>query len=207
MMRARLAVGLVSVLALGAGIAALGGCAGGGGLGGLVGGGLAMESTVADARLGLGLPTRVYRPSDAGLADFYLTDLPEATLRAGGDLSQASGTVVHVHLFVEPEAGRTPLASTATSATVRVLVLANGQAGIYAGGGFARGDREDVGDARLSVGLRGTTMRLQRATPGFSDLLGPSVMGGVIDARRDEAASAALAEVFRVVGERLTAER
>jgi hypothetical protein len=155
-----------------------------------------VRSQVSGNRLVAELSTRVFVPSEAGVADIYLTDLPEELLRGGGDLSGVSGTVVHLHSFALPEAGKTPIASTATTAAVRVLVLAEGRAGLYAGGGFFRPDREKATGKRFGGTLRGATLYLSHATPGFNDLLGPSSLSGGFVASNDPELVASLQRVL-----------
>ncbi|MFY7896021.1 MAG: hypothetical protein ACOVP8_07300, partial [Phycisphaerales bacterium] len=79
-----------------------------------------LQSAVTGDRLPLTLPTQVFVQDKAGIADIYLTDLPVGEL-AGKDLSQLSGTIIHVHVFTIPSAGDTPIATTATTSTVRVV--------------------------------------------------------------------------------------
>ncbi len=133
------------------------------------------------------LHTRVYVPATAGVADFYLTDLPKEVLAAGGDLAHAGGTIVHIHLFTEPKAGDTPIAVEATTAIVRVYVLSNGQAGMYGGGGFFSPSGKVKGP-RYGGSTRDATLHLTEATPGFEDVLGPSDFSGSFNATLDEAA-------------------
>lgn len=168
---------------------------------------LGLASQVAPPRLPLNLPTRVFVPSDSGVADVYLTDLPRDLLASGGDLSGASGTIVHLHVFTIPSAGDTPIATTATSASARVLVLAKGQAGLYAGGGFfTTGDDEsDVkGKASTFTGsVRGATLYLTHATPGFDDALGPSTLSGALDSSRNSETADAIARALTTVLEQV----
>jgi hypothetical protein len=146
-------------------------------------------------------------PSSSGIADVYFTDLPRELLTSGGDLSTATGTIVHLHLFTIPSAGDTPIATTATSASARVLVLARGQAGLYAGGGFCTtsDDESDIKGTQKSFtsSVRGATLYLTHATPAFDDLLGPSVLRGSIDATRDAQTAQAVASALAAVLEQV----
>ena len=151
------------------------------------------------------LPTRVFAPSKVGVADIYMTDIPEQFLKDGGDLSAATGVIVHVHCFLRPRAGKTPIDPDATTAIARVFVLTgNGQAGLYAGGGFFLTSDEPK-DENFSGSLRGATLYLSRATTGFDDLLGPSRLEGGISGARDEAMAARLALVTQALAEAMDA--
>lgn len=146
----------------------------------------ALVSPVTGDRFVPSLPTRVFAPSAAGVADFYLTDLPAEVLAGQStDLAQVSGTIIHVHLFTEPLAGSTPIATDATTAIVRVYVLANGQAGLYGGGGFFS-PSGDVKSKRAGGSTRASTLHLTQATPAFEDAIGPADFSGSFTATRDE---------------------
>jgi hypothetical protein len=144
--------------------------------------------------------TRVFSATDRNTADFYLTDLPASAAEPGADLSKLSGTLVHVHLFLSPRPGETPIADEACSFTVRQAVFANGQFGVYSGGGFFTPAR-DLGDKTNGGRFRGATLRLTHSTPGFEDKLGPSEMAGSFRAGRDDVSSAAWASLLaRTIG-------
>jgi hypothetical protein len=147
----------------------------------------------------------VYRPTSIEAADIYLTDIPERLLTKPDGLSRAEGSIVHVHLFLEPRAGRTPVANTACNVAVRHIVLARAhpgdgdsakasrvRVGEYAGGGFAK-PRDDIGDDPLRATITGATLRLVRADEGFRDLLGPATLKAVFKAKRDDALAEAIA--------------
>lgn len=157
-----------------------------------------LQSAVTGDRLPLTLPTQVFVQDKAGIADIYLTDLPVGEL-AGKDLSQLSGTIIHVHVFTIPSAGDTPIATTATTSTVRVVILANGQAGVYAGGGFFSASDDDASGSSFGGALRRATLYLRHATSGFDDRLGPSELSFSTSARRDEKAAATLAQAIDAV--------
>ncbi|MFO0830912.1 MAG: hypothetical protein U0637_03605 [Phycisphaerales bacterium] len=154
---------------------------------GFAGGSPAMVSPVTGDRFSPALPTRVFTPSTAGVADFYLTDLPADLLAGGGDLAHAAGTIVHVHLFTKPSAGKTPIATDATTAIIRVYVLAGGQAGMYGGGGFFSPSGSVLGK-EAGGSTREATLHLTQATGGFEDAIGPTQFSGSFAAKRDDAA-------------------
>lgn len=145
------------------------------------------------------LPTQVFAPSKAGIADIYLTDLPADALTGGKDLGQLSGTIVHIHVFTIPSAGDTPIATTATTSTVRVAILANGQAGVYAGGGFFNTSDDDAAGKDFSGTVREATLYLRHATDGFDDILGPSRFSTSVSAKRDEKLATALRDALDAV--------
>lgn len=129
----------------------------------------------------------VYRATDRSTADIYLTDLPEGAPEA--DWTTLEGTLVHLHVFIRPRAGRTPIADSACSFTLRQFVMARGQVGMYGGGGFFL-PKEAIGSEELRVEFSGATLRLNASTPGFEDLLGPSTMDASWTASRDDAGAA-----------------
>ncbi|GJQ29897.1 MAG: hypothetical protein HBSAPP03_17810 [Phycisphaerae bacterium] len=147
------------------------------------------------ASLSLDLPTRVCDAPDNASLEFFLTDLPPAVWKSGADVSDMSGVIVHIHMFIFPKAGRTPIEYTASTATVRVLVLARGELGVFGGGGFFT-KSGSIGDAKLGGALHEATLRLIRATPGFDDRLGPGVASGGVSATNDPAQVRALRRVF-----------
>jgi hypothetical protein len=149
------------------------GC-GGSGFGGGSGGATLVGVSHGD-RLPAQLTTRVYSTSQESVADVYASDLPARVWMEGGDISDLTGSLIHIHLFVRPKAGRTPIASTACSASVRWLVVSGGEVGVYGGGGFATLSGSP-GEERLSISLRGASLRLLHSTPGFRDALGPSTL-------------------------------
>ncbi len=132
-----------------------------------------------------------YRSVDADTFDVYLSDLPRERLTNHGDhLAGASGNLVHVHIFLTPDAGNTPIDTTACNFTVRHLVLASGTAeapimGLYAGGGFVATSGSLLGGS-ISGAVSAASERLSRSTPGFKDLLGSASLSGRFGAPEDE---------------------
>ena len=88
-------------------------------------------------------------------------------------------------MFVRPKPGRTPIQQTAISATVRHLIIAHGQVGLYAGAGFMFPSGKP-GDKVFGGSITRADLRLERATPGFTDQLGPAEMTISFAAKRDE---------------------
>jgi hypothetical protein len=149
------------------------------------GGDARLSSMGGTGELRLDLPTRVYTSTDPDLVDMYMTDLPESVWRGGADVSDMAGTIVHLRMFIRPRAGRTPIAETASTSTVRCMVLARGEIGVYGGGGFFV-DGADAGEKEFRGSVRNATMRLVSATGGFNDRLGVSVFSGSVSARLDD---------------------
>jgi len=182
-----------AMVAVGAG---LGSCSGFG-LGG--GGSGELRGVASGNALSLNLPTRIFDSTDINTADVYLTDLPrEVWMGQEGqpfDATEVRGTLVHIRLYLRPSAGDTPIASSASSSNVRVLVLSGGELGVYAGGAFMRASG-DTGESSLSGSVSGGTLRLRRATGGFEDRLGPSTFEGSFSATRDPAQARAMARAL-----------
>jgi hypothetical protein len=121
---------------------------------------------------------------DTNTVDLYLTDLPRAALDPTAPLDGITGNIVHIHMFLAPRAGRTPIEDTAQTATVRHLVLSRGLAGVYAGGGFLQ-PRTSFARDRFAGTMNAGTARLIAADPGFVDALGPARIDTEVLARRD----------------------
>jgi len=171
---------------------------------GSLGGSGGSGSVVSDSRgveLALDLPTRAAIVADANTADVYMTDLSPATLDliARGEAGpEVSGTLVHVHIFLNPKPGKTPIESTAASATVRTIILARGQIGVYDGAGFVLPGRS-LKKGAASGSIRDAQCRLSRATPGFEDLLGAARIDLSFGAKGDEAGANRIARVVRAL--------
>lgn len=129
--------------------------------------------------------TSAYVAGDRNTADVYLTDLPAEALDPAADLKGVSGQLVHIHLFLTPKAGSTPIDSTACSASVRHVVIADGRIGVYGGGGFLSPDTSP-GDRVLAGRLGDATLRLLSASPEFADRLGPSKLDCAFRAPLDQ---------------------
>lgn len=145
-------------------------------------GSLRLVSGTGNAQLPLQLRTAVHSQRPDGGIDFYLTDLPPERWHPQADLQGVSGTLAHVNAFLSSSGSGAPIAS---NATIRIVVLARGEAGVYVGGGAWRpGTTLDDDLARGQI--RSGTLSLARATPAFRDALGPSTISGLLTAPRDE---------------------
>ncbi|MEK6702074.1 MAG: hypothetical protein AABZ53_07415 [Planctomycetota bacterium] len=154
-----------------------------------------LMSSQSQTELATDLTTRVYSGIDRNTADFYLTNLPPEAARPGTDPLTLTGTLIHVHLFLQPLAGRTPLGSDGCNVTVRQLVLSGGEAGIYAGGAFMT-PRDAVGSQTSGGRFTHATLQLLARTKNFNDLLGPSEMSAEFNAARNEPAAQAWADLL-----------
>ncbi len=141
-----------------------------------------VQESVVDAAA---LPVAVYATPDGNTADIYLTNLSQPQLDPGGSLEGASGRLIHLHLFLTPKAGSTPIATSACSVTVRHIVIADGEVGIYAGGGFLA-PRTRVGAEEFISEVNGATLRLTGKTGGFQDALGPATFEATVAAQHSE---------------------
>jgi hypothetical protein len=129
--------------------------------------------------------TRVYHAEDANAADMIFSDLDADTLRDRAAWATTSGQILHARMFIQPRAGRTPIEPTACSVTLRYIVLAGGEYGLYAGGGFLLPDGKPEGN-RFSGTIYNANLRLVSATPGFGDLIGSGRMSLSFRVKRDE---------------------
>lgn len=148
--------------------------------------------------------TAVYASPDENTADIYISDLPLAALTAPdtAPLDNASGVIVHVHYFLTPVAGRTPIAFDASNVGVRLFVLTPASdpdepptIGVYGGGGFLLPSDDPDGDA-TSGRIKRATLRLIAAAPGFEDRLATAIVDGAIRASRDEPSARAISETI-----------
>ncbi len=162
------------------------------------GGPARLQSLQNNGALQSPLPTRVYTARDADSVDIYMTDLPSSVWNAGADVSDMSGVLVHVHMFIRPRAGRTPIADTASTATIRVLVLAQGEIGVYGGGGFFV-NSGNPGKERFRGGVRDASLRLVSATGGFVDRLGACAFTGEVSGTLDTETANAIDRAMRAL--------
>ena len=157
-----------------------------------------LQSVEGKGELRFNLPPRVYTGRDADTVDVYMTDLPDTVWTAGADVSDMEGVLVHVHMFIRPKAGRTPIADTASTSTIRCIVLATGEIGVYAGGGFFVNSSE-VGKQTFTGDVRNATLRLMSATGGFNDRLGVSMFSGAVSGKLDNATAEAMDRAMRAL--------
>src|SRR5262249_37656381 len=144
-----------------------------------------LVSISSPASLKATLPAQAYIAPDNNTADVYMTDLPAEALEPGADLSTTWGQILHMHLFVAPKPGYTPIEASACSIPVRHVVIARGEIGVYGGGGFLD-PATDPGDRVLKGSIRGATCRLVAKTPAFVDRLGAAEFRADFQVPKDE---------------------
>lgn len=129
--------------------------------------------------------TQVFTADDINTADVYLTDIPGlGTPEATGE--GMTGNVVHIHMFLYPKAGQTPIDFTASNTTITHVVLANGAYGVYSGAGFLLPSNNPTKGSTFKGHIADATMMPVSATSGFDDLLGWNELSGSIAAKRDD---------------------
>jgi len=180
------------------------GCVGGGLVGCSSGNVAVLHGYEDGTTLSPRIVTAVYAPRDANSADVYLSDLEAPVLLGPSSrLAAANGSLIHIHIFVRPRPGRTPIDDTAVNSIVRHLVFAgDGAVGVYGGGGFVlpRGLFDSrFGKRNLRGRVNDATLRLVRSTPDFSDLLGAARLDARFDTRRDDELTGALARRFESI--------
>jgi hypothetical protein len=170
----------------------------GGGLGlGLLsssGGSISMVSTTQATRLDASFRTAVYRYQDENTADLYFSDLTTEQLeaiasgRSRAEVAPEGGQILHIHLFLTPSAGRTPIEFTASNVTLTHIILSGDAVGVYGGGGFLLPSRTfavEPGRDRFGGDMRNATVRFLGSTEGYSDQIGSASLDGNLNARLD----------------------
>lgn len=141
--------------------------------------------------------TAVYIPRDRNTADLYFSTIAGIG-QPGMSMRGASGSVLHVHMFLKPRAGRTPIDFDASNITVTHYVLAKGAVGVYGGAGFML-PSGTPGDSDFGGRARGVTLRPMARTAGFADRLGWNELSGKLSAERDDARAAEIAAFLAAV--------
>lgn len=142
------------------------------------------DNTAVRPKLTLTVATA--RSLDGDALDVYATDLPESVLAPGADLGDASGHLLHIHLFLVPTGGKTPIDPDASNASIRWTILARGEVGVYGGGGLVVPHVDSL-TGRRTYEIRNATLEPLSRTPGFVDRLGASNLSGTIGAKADPA--------------------
>ncbi len=136
-----------------------------------------------------GFDTGIYSLDGPSVLTVLLTEGPRDNLKRA----------LIVRMFWKPKAASTPLDETATNATVQYIVFQSGsgelsdpasgtakkQVGIYSGGGFLYPENE-TGGAVLQANIWQATMSLADKSGDFQDTLGPSILRGRFNAKRDD---------------------
>ncbi len=134
------------------------------------------------------IPTEAWYMIEPAQVSFYSCDISLEELAAGNKLS---GQVVNIQMLWEPKPGMTPIEPTTTNISIRLVVFAEGEVGVYGGGGFAwpRGKPES---GSVGLLLTGSSLSLIARTKGFVDLLSPAEMLGTLDAKMNEAKASSI---------------
>ena len=161
---------------------------------------LAVRAPVTSIEVNPDIAVVVYAYEDRNTADIVFSSWTVAELRAFAETGALRpGSMLHVHYFLTPAAGRTPIDFTAQNATIRYLVLPSDRgevAGLYSGGGFVLPSGAP-GEMRFYGSMREATIRPIAVSDGFRDVLGPAEVSASIVARRDEATTGALLRWMR----------
>ncbi len=155
-------------------------------------GDLAVRSMEHGGMISPTFTTIAYTARGVESADIYLTDLSPADLDPGTPLDSITGHLIHIHVFLIPKAGKTPIDRNASNVTVRHIVFVRGAIGMYAGGGFLL-TQGRPGDATFGGSLRDATLKVVDMSPTFHDALGAGRMRGVVRAPLDEGAASRIA--------------
>ena len=127
--------------------------------------------------------TGVYDSDDPNSAHIFLTDIDRLG-RPGLSGEGMTGSVVYIHMFLLPKAGRTPIEFSAANTTIKHAVIADGAFGVYGGGGFLLPEGPPGGSI-FSGRIQGATLRPLSFTDAFGDRLGWNEMSGTVAVRYD----------------------
>ena len=181
-----------------------------------------MTPVLGGAPLDFRARSAVYSAADGNTVDIYLTDLSRDQLDAllgkaepTAEPDTRGGQIVHIHLFLWPEAGRSPIDFDASNATLTHAVLTDLRpapsaapgaleprtVAIYSGGGFVlpEGLFSEAGDDWLSGRIRDGTVRYRAGTDASTDPLGVSSYRASFRARLDPSAAADLEALLSAI--------
>ena len=120
-------------------------------------------------------------PSASSEGELWLTNIPLDLLESG---NFESGQIIRLQVRWIPTPGKTPLASTSTNVTIKQIIIAGDEVGVYVGAGFGwpTGSPENG----MSISMEDATIELQSSTDRFDNLLKPAAtMNGFIHAPAD----------------------
>ncbi len=135
-----------------------------------------LTSPLTGATLTPRLTTRAYSYADENTVDIYLSDLTPEELGVPFDAESPNrpvGQIVHIHMFIRPSPGKTPIEPQASNCSIRHLILAPGATGLYGGGGFLL-PSSSASSGKFGGSISAGTLRLQAASRTFHDALGPT---------------------------------
>ncbi|MCK4871885.1 MAG: hypothetical protein KAS72_04080 [Phycisphaerales bacterium] len=129
--------------------------------------------------------TVISRIADDNTVDVYLSDIEAWRLvDHSHSLENESGQIVHVHMFLSPHAGRTPIASTACNATIRHMIFTPTAAGEYGGGLFIM-PAVSAGRSQFQGTITDGRLKLLHQSGEFIDRLGAAGVRGSLRAAHD----------------------
>lgn len=137
-------------------------------------------------------------PSEASL---LFSSESFARFAAADEAPPSEAFVLHAQLLWVPKPGTTPIDPTATNVTLRWIVFADDQVGVYGGAGFCW-PKGEIGKDALTVDIEASTLSLIASTPGFIDRASPASISGRFRAAYRPAAALELRQrVSRLVTE------
>lgn len=105
---------------------------------------------------------------------FWLSDVPVEDILEGR-ITEAQ--IMHIELLWTPRPGSTPIDSSATNASIRYIIVTNGEVGVYIGAGFVNLHGKLPG-SKISVSVLDASLKLGDSTDGLIDLLSPARLSG-----------------------------
>jgi hypothetical protein len=159
---------------------------------------LSLESPLSGATLSPRLSTIAYTFNDENTVDIYLTDLSLDQLASPFEDNSSgwpTGQMMHIHMFIRPSPGKTPIEPQSSNCTIRHLILAPGATGLYGGGGFllpTSSAKSGTFGGRITAG----TLRLQASSENFIDALGPTGLRASFKVKEDRELAATMARRF-----------
>ncbi len=123
--------------------------------------------------------TTGYFAVEAAQTSVTLSSIPYAQMANG---TATDGAFLHIEVLWQPKAGATAVVPAATNLSIRLVILAKGELGVYGGGGFGWIDGGVEGDETIGIEITGSALSLLDRTPGFVDLLSPATLLGEVGA-------------------------
>jgi len=146
-------------------------------------GDLKVQSQNADPVILPFTPTNaVYSYNTSGEASFWVSDIPFDELLQG---VVTQGQIIHLELLWIPKPGKTPMDDSATNASIRHIIIEDGELGIYGGAGFVI-PRGKLGKRTAHLSINQASLTLQDNTASFVDLLTPAQLSGDLSAQLDD---------------------
>ena len=117
----------------------------------------------------------------ANEGDIWITDIPMDNLQSG---NIRNGQIIRIQLLWFPKAGKTPLAETSTNFVIEHIIIAEGEVGIYGGGGYCwpKGTPENG----MTLKIEDATIAIQQNSQHFADLLTPATLNGTVIGKADK---------------------